>query len=193
MNFLAHIYLSGDDELVKIGNFMADGIKGKQYLDYPQAVQNGILLHRKIDDFTDSHPLFRQSRKRLAPDYGHYSGVVTDMFYDYFLAKYWKNYCRQPLTDYAADFYHLLEKNSPLLNDRTQKMLPYMQQENWLSAYATHGGLQKILQQMDNRTGFRSGMRNAIVNLAKDEKLYEAEFFEFFPQVQEMAARFLAV
>lgn len=34
MNFLAHIYLSGNDEMVQIGNFIADGIKGKRYETY---------------------------------------------------------------------------------------------------------------------------------------------------------------
>lgn len=39
MNFLAHIYLSGDNDLIKIGNFMADGIRGKQFEHFPEDVQ----------------------------------------------------------------------------------------------------------------------------------------------------------
>ena len=79
MNFLAHIYLSGDDDLIKIGNFMADGIRGLDYLDYPPKVQKGILLHRAIDTFTDAHPIFRKSKHRLHEKYGHYSGVIIDI------------------------------------------------------------------------------------------------------------------
>lgn len=63
MNFLAHIYLSGNNELLKIGNFMADGIRGKQFEIYPKAIQNGILLHRAIDSFTDAHPVLDKVRK----------------------------------------------------------------------------------------------------------------------------------
>ena len=66
MNFLAHIYLSGEDQGITIGNFIADGIKGKKYLSYSEDMQKGILLHRSIDSFTDQHPVVRQSTKRLA-------------------------------------------------------------------------------------------------------------------------------
>ena len=79
MNYLAHIYLSGDNDLIKIGNFMADGIKGHEYEKFPEIIQKGILLHRQIDSFTDFHPVYRQSKHRLHNIYGHYSGVIMDM------------------------------------------------------------------------------------------------------------------
>ena len=87
MNYLAHVYLSGSDQNIMIGNFIADSIKGSKYLEYPIAIQKGILLHRKIDSFTDHHPSFRNSTKKLHQRYGHYSGIIVDIFYDHFLAK----------------------------------------------------------------------------------------------------------
>ncbi len=63
MNFLAHIYLSGDNDLMKIGNFMADGIHGKNLENFPLDIQKGIILHRFIDTFTDAHPIFSHSLK----------------------------------------------------------------------------------------------------------------------------------
>ena len=92
MNFLAHIYLSGDNDLIKIGNFMADGIRGKQFENYHPEIQKGIILHRFIDTFTDAHPVFRQSTKKLHENYHHYAGVIVDVFYDHFLAKNWNLY-----------------------------------------------------------------------------------------------------
>ena len=80
MNFLAHIYLSGDNDLIKIGNFMADGIRGKHFESYPLEIQKGIILHRSIDTFTDAHPIFRQSTKKLHEKYHHYAGVIVDVF-----------------------------------------------------------------------------------------------------------------
>ena len=88
MNFLAHIYLSGENKLIQIGNFMADGIRGNNYLNFPKDIQKGIILHRAIDTFTDAHPIFRKSKHRLHEKYGHYSGVITDIFYDHFLVSY---------------------------------------------------------------------------------------------------------
>ena len=92
MNFLAHIYLSGNNDLVTIGNFIADGIRGKKYLEFPIDIQTGILLHRQIDTFTDAHKTVRESTKRLHKNYSHYSGVIVDILYDHFLAKNWASY-----------------------------------------------------------------------------------------------------
>ena len=79
MNFLAHIYLSGNNKDITIGNFIADGIRGKKYLKYPKDIQTGILLHRQIDTFTDTHKTVRLSTKRLHKNYSHYSGVIVDI------------------------------------------------------------------------------------------------------------------
>ena len=89
---------------------MGDTIRGKQYLDYPEEVQRGILLHRQIDTFTDAHPLFRESKRRLVPLYGHYAGVITDIFYDYFLTKHWRVFSSEDFDGYIERFYALLQE-----------------------------------------------------------------------------------
>ena len=86
MNYLAHLYLSAFNKEIMVGNFIADRVKGKQYLNFPQEVQQGILLHRSIDSFTDEHPVSKIIRKELFPAHRHYSSVLVDMFYDHFLA-----------------------------------------------------------------------------------------------------------
>ena len=111
MNFLAHIYLSGNNEKVTIGNFIADGIRGKKYQEFPKEIQIGILLHREIDTFTDANAIVRQSTKRLHKNYSHYSGVIVDIFFDHFLAKNWSNYTSVSLVDYAQHCYTILNKN----------------------------------------------------------------------------------
>ena len=68
MNFLAHVYLSGNDFEVALGNLIADRVKGKQIQHYPLKIQKGIKLHRSIDNFTDNHPLFRVSVSALFPE-----------------------------------------------------------------------------------------------------------------------------
>ena len=83
MNFLAHIYLSGEDEGVTIGNFIADHVRGNHFGHYPKEIQLGIILHREIDTFTDTHEIVRESKRRLHERYRHYDGVIIDIFYDY--------------------------------------------------------------------------------------------------------------
>ena len=109
MNYLAHLFLSGNHEMHALGNFIADDVKGKDWQQYPEEIQNGILLHRAIDTFTDSHPIFRKHVTLLFPDYRHYSRVIVDMYFDHFLAVYWNRFHPLPLADFAQQFYHSLE------------------------------------------------------------------------------------
>ena len=183
MNFLAHIYLSGNNDFVKIGNFMADGIRGKDYLNFSDDIKKGILLHRNIDTFTDAHPIFRKSKHRLHENYGHYSGVIIDIFYDHFLAKNWTIYSNEKLHDFTQNFYQLLENNFDLLTQKTQKMLPYMMQFNWLESYQTLDGIEKILIQMDARTKNQSKMRFSVAELNLYYTDFEEEFTSFFAEM----------
>ncbi|MBZ0326568.1 MAG: acyl carrier protein phosphodiesterase [Altibacter sp.] len=183
MNFLAHIYLSGEDEAVIVGNFIADGIKGKRYLKYPPQIQKGILLHRAIDSYTDQHPIVKQSTARLHKNYGHYSGVIVDILYDHFLAKNWKQYHTQPLDEYVEIFYELLRKNFQILPGRIQRMMPYMIADNWLLSYATIPGISKILSQMNLRTKNISKMNYAVIELEQYYSEFEAEFTAFFEEL----------
>ncbi len=176
MNFLAHIYLSGNDDELKIGNFIADSVKGKTFIKYPERVQKGIILHRAIDTFTDAHPIFRQSSQRLFPIYSHYSPVIVDILYDHYLAANWTSYSSIPLEKYVDDFYDLLQKNVEILPKPVQRFLPFMIKDNWLLNYATVAGIGRILSQMNRRTKNRSRMDLAV----KELDLYYGEFEEEF-------------
>ena len=183
MNFLAHIYLSGDNDLITIGNFMADSIRGKKYKDYPKAVQIGILLHREIDTFTDAHPTFRKSTKRLHKKYSHYSGVIVDILYDHFLAKNWLKYSDIPLEEFTDNFYNILSNHVEILTDQTKRLMPYMIADNWLLSYATIDGVSRVLSGMNRRTQHRSGMNKAIIELQEFYSEFEKEFTTFFDEL----------
>jgi acyl carrier protein phosphodiesterase len=184
MNFLAHIYLSGDNDLIKIGNFMADGIRGKQFENYPSEIQKGIILHRFIDTYTDAHPVFRKSTKRLHEKYHHYAGVIVDVFYDHFLAKNWSNYSVESLVDFTNRFYESLRDNYDFLSERTKGMMPYMIEYNWLVSYQTVEGINRILTQMDGRTKNESKMRFASNELIEFYTEFEQEFITFFEDLR---------
>jgi acyl carrier protein phosphodiesterase len=188
MNFLAHIYLSGDNDLLKIGNFMADSIRGHSYDVYPEEIQKGILLHRSIDSFTDMHPVYRQSKHRLHEKYGHYSGVIMDIFYDHFLAKNWKSYSNQNLEEYADRFYHLLKEHYEILTERVKGMMPYLIARNWFVSYASIAGLEMIMFQMDHRTKNRVNMHESMVELQQYYTEFETEFKIFFEELRQHCA-----
>lgn len=185
MNFLAHIYLSGKNDDLILGNFIADSIKGKKYLQYPEGIQKGIILHRAIDTYTDSHPIVKKSAAKLHKNYSHYSGVIVDIFYDHFLASNWEIYSAVPLENFITEFYKLLQKNFNLLPAPVQRFLPYMISENWLLSYSSTEGISRILYQMNIRTKNIVQMDRAVNDLQEHYAEFRDEFQAFFPQLKE--------
>jgi|SRR5699024_8384316 len=185
MNFLGHIYLTGTDKELLLGNFMADSIKGKSYLDYPIPIQKGVLFHRFIDSYTDSHSAFRKSTAKLHADYSHYSGVIVDIFYDHFLAKYWKEYHSTPLETFAQDFYTFIRNRYSYLTPEMQYIFPYMHKNNWLMRYTTLEGIQTTLTEMNNRIGKEFNLHKATKNLQEEYDSFHKDFKRFFMDIQE--------
>jgi acyl carrier protein phosphodiesterase len=181
MNFLAHLYLSGNSDELKIGNFIADFVKGKPALHIPETVAKGITLHRLIDTFTDTHPVVKQSKRRLQPSYHKYAGVIVDIFYDHFLALNWRQFSEEPLPVFASNTYALMSRNKALLPQAMHQMFYYMQKQNWLVSYAQLEGVARVLQGMASRTTFVSNMEMAIGDLKKDYSHYNQEFLQYFP------------
>ncbi len=187
MNFLAHLFLSGENEEIITGNFIADHVKGNEIQKFSDPIKNGIYLHRKIDNFTDTHPLFLQSKTRLTDKYRKYSGVIVDMFYDHFLSANWNDYSAEPLEDYTSRMFAVIVKQYALLPEKTKRIIHFMSKENWLAGYGRIDGLARALSGMARRTPFDSGMENAVVDLQRDYGLYEQEFRGFFPQVSSFS------
>ena len=183
MNFLAHIYLSFGDTEITIGNFIADSIRANKYKHLPERVQQGILLHREIDTYTDSHSIPKKSSKRLHPNYSHYSRVIVDIFYDHFLAKNWYKYSDIPLSVYVDDFYDLLEENYEILPEGVKRMMPIMVSDNWIFNYSKMEGIAKVLQGMNRRTKNKSKMHFAILDLEQHYPDFEKEFTLFFDEL----------
>ena len=189
MNFLAHLYLSGNNKDLMIGNFIADHVKGSKFSHFSEEIQKGITLHRQIDSFTDSHEIIRKSKHRLHERYRHYDGVIIDIFYDHFLAKNWKNYSEIPLGVYVKSVYQLLNENIEILPEKTQEMLPYMIQYNWLYNYQFAKGIQEVLNGMNRRTNGKSQMNLATEDLLNHYSDFEKDFTSFFIELKEFASQ----
>jgi len=184
MNFLAHLYLSGDDDRLIIGNFIADMVKGQKINGYPSEIIKGIKLHREIDAFTDNHHIFRQSKERLREKYRLYAGVIVDMYYDHFLAKNWPSYSKHPLNEYADKAYKLLQQHFDLLPPKARYILPFMVENNWLVNYADPEQMKRYFGGMSRRTPFVSGMEHAVDDLLLHYSDFGREFADFFPELK---------
>jgi acyl carrier protein phosphodiesterase len=184
MNYLAHVYLSKEDPEIKVGNFIADSVRGKDFSKFPKRVGQGIVLHRLIDTFTDSHPVVKQSKDLIRAEYGHWSGVIVDIYYDHFLAAFWSDFHDAPLEDFVADFYSILQENPTWLPERVTRFLPIMLEQNWLLSYATVDGISHIFEQMNHRTKGRSRMNFAPIDLVKYYTQLEQHFRLFMKDLE---------
>ncbi len=176
MNFLAHQYLSGESDKIKLGNFIGDYVKGRNYQNYHSEVQKGILLHRNIDHFTDHHPIVRNSSKRLRKGYSKYSGVVVDVIYDHFLAKNWNDYHTESISNFINLSHQVLIKNYLILPNRVKLFLPFIIQSRRMESYANIEGLKTALQIMSKHTSLPKESDYAIEILSNEYDEFESEF-----------------
>lgn len=191
MNFLAHLYLSGNDEQLMIGNFIADSVKGSAYQKFPEGIKKGILLHRAIDFYSDNHPVFLKSVERLRPGYRKYAGVIVDIFYDHFLAKNWKQYSDKPLDQFSSEVNSLMLKNVLYFPEKSLMFLRYAFRTNLLVSYASTEGIGEVLYGMSRRTTFKSNMELAEKDLKIHYSEFENEFKLFFEDVERFVKEWL--
>lgn len=184
MNFLAHAFLSGDNDQIMVGNFIGDFVKGNR-LDYlPKQIKNGVVLHRMIDEYTDKHEIVRQSKDRLTEKYRHYAGVIVDIFYDHFLAHNWSQYHELTLKEFTKKTYETVWSFEDILPDKAKRVVPYMRRDNWLLQYAEIEGIHQALSGMSRRTKFISKMEEASEDLRVDYSSFQNDFERFFPEVR---------
>ena len=183
MNYLAHAYLSGDNDGVKIGNFLGDWVRGSDYLKYPEDIQTGIVLHRNIDSFTDNHPITRLSASRFRSRYAKYSGIIIDILYDHYLASSWSDFCDIPLREYVNRMHNIMLNNFEILPPRLQNFLPGFMNERWVERYATLDGIRDVLDIMSKRTSLPNETEFAISVMEAFYSDFRHEFFTFFSQI----------
>ncbi len=188
MNFLSHLYLAGNSEGLIIGNYIADSVKGSQFNNFSKEIQQGILLHRKIDTFTDSHPMVEQSKQRLREKYKKYAGVIVDIYYDHYLAINWNQYSNQELESFVTAIYAIINSYHSLLPEKSVLFTRYMLEHNILVGYSKLEGIERVLKGMARRTSFESNMENAIQDLKEHFDLFENEFKIFFPELQNFVS-----
>ena len=184
MNYLAHIFLSGDNDLLKVGNFLGDFVSSKDQKKFNAEIQKGIKLHHHIDHYTDTHATVKKSKIRLRPQFGHYAPVIVDMYYDHFLALNWSQYGLTGLEDFTHHFYSLTDKNKLILPEKAHHVLHFMKRDNWLYEYRTLEGIDKALTGMSRRTKFESKMEWAALELKKNFIKYQEDFNYFFPELR---------
>ena len=189
MNYLGHLYLAEDTPQSLVGNLLGDFVKGAIGDAYPAAVRRGIELHRKVDAFTDSHPVFRASVRLISPARRRFAGIMIDLFYDHFLARHWLTYARSSLPAFSQKVYGALQENRDILPERLQRMLPYIIQEDWLTSYQQVSAIDRALNRLSKRFKRENPLANSAEELEANYAPLEADFHRFFPDLIRFARR----
>jgi Uncharacterized protein conserved in bacteria len=185
MNFLAHIFLSGDNDEIRLGNFIGDFVKGNAYNKYSPQIRKGILLHRKIDSFTDSHAIVRQHKSLFYDKYHKYAGIIIDILYDHYLAHYWHMFSEVDFNEYVEIVNDFLINNIDSMPPDLKKIVPNLVQNNWLNSYRTIAGIESVLIGMSKGTSLPAEYTYAILILRKNYESIRHDFFNYFSQLIE--------
>jgi acyl carrier protein phosphodiesterase len=186
MNYLAHAYLSFQQEEILVGNMISDYVKGKKKFDYPAGIQKGIRLHRAIDTFTDYHEATKTARQFFKPAVGLYAGAFMDVVYDHFLATD-KNEFRneEVLRSFAAHTYEQLEKHVTVFPDRFQLMFPYMKKYDWLYHYQFKKGIESSMGGLVRRTAYLTDAGPVYALFEKNYEVLKTCYQAFFPELKK--------
>jgi acyl carrier protein phosphodiesterase len=175
MNYLGHLFFSGDDKDLMICNLYGDHVKGQKYMSYPSKIREGILLHREIDHYIDNHPEVLALKKLLYSDLPKVSSIAVDLYFDHLLAKNWKKYHNEELSNFLNSFFQFSSKYESLMKDEFKEFLIHLRLNRWLDHYSSSYGLDKLCRGVSTKLSFQ----NKLIEAAK--------YFEFFEKEIEFA------
>lgn len=193
MNFLAHAYLSFGEEEILVGNMISDFLKGKAQYGYSTGIRKGIILHRLIDEYTDTHKAIKEAKEIFRPSYRLYSSPLIDIILDYYLANDTNNFKNGELKIFTQSVYATLNKYSAVLPQRFIHALTYMQSEDWLFNYQFKEGIAKSIKGLVRRSEFLEDNATAIDLFYKNSAALEVCYRHFFEDVKIYAKEQLGV
>lgn len=190
MNYLAHLFLSEGTPESLIGNLLGDFVKGTAVNLYPEEIRKGIDLHRKVDSYTDSHPIVRSSKSLVFADRRRFAGVLIDVFYDHFLAKNWREYSEIPLRDFSRGVYKILQDSRDILPESLKQVIPIIIARDLLCSYQEIGGIDIALNRMSLRIKRTNNLAGGVEDLTANYQQLESDFRAFFPELINYAKKF---
>lgn len=188
MNYLAHLHLGGQRPGQLLGSLYGDFVKGRLRGQFDPEVEAAIALHRRIDVFTDRHPLVDTALGRFTETRRRYAGIVLDVFFDHCLARDWTLYADRPLEQFTADVYQVLSRERQL-PERLAKIAPHMVANDWLGSYREFEVLEQVLRGISRRLTRPEELAGAMAELRRLYEPLSEDFSLFYPQLQDFAVQ----
>ncbi len=183
MNFLAHSLFAQQDPQKIVGQFCGDFIRGNNHGHLPEAVQEGIRLHRRVDSYTDRHPVNASARALFEPPWRRFAGILTDVVYDHYLVREWHNYSTMPLQEHVDMVHEALETHFELLPLNLQRFARHLIDRNILLSYDSFDAVEKALYRISGRSPrfFILAEAGPVIERETDE--LKRLFKQFFPEL----------
>jgi acyl carrier protein phosphodiesterase len=183
MNYLAHLYLADTSDEFLIGSFLGDFVKGSIGNQYSREMSNGIIFHRKIDTYADTHEKTSASRNLFSRKKRRFAGIILDICYDHFLSKHWSEYSDTALPEFIAHVYDLLQKYQDIFPQRLKSVLPRLIDQNWLGTYLTLKGVEITLNRIAKRISRKNSLEGSLSEIRSNYADLETNFLAFFPDL----------
>lgn len=191
MNFLAHIYLSGTEDDLIVGNYLGDMLKKKEVDTMPADILRGIYLHRAIDSYTDGHEEVKKCIRRIYPHQGKYAPVVLDVYFDYVLSQNWTRYSELDLRAFCSKSQETLMSYMELMPERVQKRTSSMVGADFLYMYGKEEGMRETFRRIGMRASFQNNLESAFGDVSQYYADIEKSFFLFFEDLESYVAKWL--
>ncbi len=189
MNYLAHAFLSLNDAEIQVGNMMGDFIKGNKFFLYPEKIKQGILLHRKIDHFTDRHRLVHEAVNYFKPSFRLSGGIFVDILFDHFLANDLRYFTEDQLQAFTSAVYANLQSNHSLFDEKMKQLFGYMSMYDWLYNYRHQEGLTRSILGMCKRFPVLGDGQTALSVIDNNYSELRTLYAGFFPALHDFVTK----
>jgi len=192
LNWLAHIYLSEPTPAFRIGNLLPDFLSPAELEHLPREFHRGMEAHRRIDAFTDAHPVVHRSMRRFEAPHRRFAGILTDVYYDHFLSRDWDHYCPVPLREFVGNFFEGFDYYHNELPLEACLRLDQIRRAGWLCCYGELENVSDVLWRMGHRFRKPCDLASSMATFEEHYEAFHADFREFFAELQEMVGMEMA-
>ena len=186
MNFLGHAYFSPDNDEILAGNVFGDFVKGRiNNTSFPDTIKTGLKLHRKIDVKCNEIEEYHLIKNAVGKDYGHYRGVIADIFLDHFLSVYWKDFSDVSLDAFAKDAYKRIERSSKYFPDGFDKVFGYIKRDNYFLMNRNTENIRTILKRVEHYSANGMLLHNSVDLIESNQNFYKEHFYKFMYEMKK--------
>lgn len=184
MNWLAHLLLSEPSAEFRMGNILADILRGPELELLPIGIRRGVVCHRRIDAFTDGHPIIRRSKQRVSGSFRRYASILVDVYYDHLLAKEWHRHSNVSLDQFTSEVYAGIDELPREVPAMARMRLEQMRRENWLGRYREMEGIRRALEGVGSRLKRPVDLGASVADLETHYEGFREDFGLFFPELR---------